>query len=660
MGDFNVKGVESQDEMQRFVHSLLLDVHALERMLNEGWFETGITRIGAEQELCIIGKNRKPAPLNLEALKAIDDPMFTTELARFNLECNCSPREFTGRALYDMHMELKTVLEAAIEKMRPMGIEMVLYGILPSIRKSDVDISQITPIPRYHALMQKLKEMRGEQFELRLTGLDEINIRQETAMLEACNTSFQVHLQVSPEDFARKYNYAQALCGPVMSVAVNSPLLFGRRLWHETRIALFQQSMDVRTFTEHMRDRSPRVTFGNTWVRNSITEIYQEDIARFQVLLSSVIEEDPFEKMSKGETPRLRALNIHNSTVYRWNRPCYGISDNGKPHLRIENRIFPSGPSLPDEVANASFWLGLMNGFEDEYKDVRKAFLFDDVRTNFFNAARFGLDTKFRWAGGKKISPQQLILEQLLPIARHGLAKAGIAKEDSDRYLDIIHDRVESGRTGAQWALDSYATLKAEGAPRDECIATITAAIVSHQGDGVPVHKWNLASLDDLDYEPSTLLVEEFMNTDLITVREDDTLDLVSNLMDWRRIRHVMVEDRKGKLVGLISARQCMRYYAKRSIEKDQSDVVAVREVMVKKPVTVTPQDPISKALELMQQHQVSCLPVVIREELIGVITESDFLSITSNLIKRLARKHNAAMQEKDPASDEKKGKKKA
>ncbi len=640
MGDLNVTSIKNREELQQFVKCLLKDVYALERMLKEEWFEDDITRIGAEQEMCIVLKDRKPASLNLEALDLISDEDFTTELARFNLETNLPPLEFKGTSISDMHKYLKNSLETAIEKMKPLGVEAVFTGILPTIRRSDVDLKKITPLARYHALMGGLKEMRGDEFfELRLSGLDEINIKQESAMLEACNTSFQVHLQVAPKDFVWKYNIAQAVAAPVMSLAVNSPMLFGRRLWKETRIALFQQSLDIRTFSEHLRDRSPRVTFGTDWLKNSPAEIYHEDIARFRVLLATEIDEDVFQKMDEGITPKLRALNIHNSTVYRWNRPCYGISGNGKPHLRIENRILPAGPSLPDEFANMAFWLGLMNGVEEEQKFVDKVMRFDDAKNNFFSAARFGLDTKFHWFNGQRISPSQLILKQLLPLARVGLEKASIAKDDIDYYLGIIEERTKSGQTGSQWILNSYAELKSQGTPRDEISTVLTANIVENQYEGKPIHEWDLASLDAVDYEPSSVLVEEFMNTDLITVREDDILDLVANLMDWRRIRHVLVEDEKGKLVGLVSSRIVLRYFAKRHLEADHTAIAPVSDIMVTNPVVVNPGDTLLHAMALMQEHKVSCLPVVKNKELVGVITESDFMTITGNLMKRISRK---------------------
>ncbi|TAE52540.1 MAG: CBS domain-containing protein [Bacteroidetes bacterium] len=536
-------------------------------------------------------------------------------------------------------MSLKKALEDAQEKLNDVGAIILLAGILPTIRKADVEIGNITPIPRYLALMNGLRELRGEAFELRLTGVDELNMKQDSAMLEACNTSFQVHLQVAPDDFVRKYNYAQALAGPAMSVAVNSPLLFGRRLWKETRIALFQQSIDIRTFSDHFRDRIPRVNFGNGWVKNSLLEIYREDVARFQVVLTADVDEDVDECLNKGITPKLKALNMHNSTVYRWNRPCYGISPNGKPHLRIENRIFPAGPSLPDAFANAAFWLGMMNGMEDYYPDITKVLDFSDAKGNFFAAARFGLETQFTWINERKVSPAQLVLEELLPVSRHGLEKAGITKADSDYYLNIIEERVKTGKTGARWMLGSFSQIAKEGAPRDEIVTAITASIYAQQHAGKPVHEWELASRDIMQYEPSALMVEEFMSSDIITVREDDILDLPANLMDWRKIRHIAVEDAGGKLVGLITSRMLMRYMVNHPESRSKSVIPTVKDVMKPNPITVEPEDSIVKAIEIMRSNQIGCLPVLKNGKLVGMITEAEFLNITSTLIKRMARK---------------------
>lgn len=636
MGDLNVTAVRSREEQQQFVRYLIKDIQAMERMLKEDWFEKDPIRIGAEQEMCLVDKHMKPLHLNLEALESIGSDDFTSELANFNLEANLKPLNFSGKSLSEMHNNLRQALNHASDKVKDLGAKILLSGILPTIRKADVEIANITPLDRYRALMDGLKNLRGEAFELRISGIDELNLQQDTAMLEACNTSFQVHLQVNPDNFVQKYNYAQALAGPVMAVAVNSPLLFGRRLWRETRIALFQQSIDIRTFTDHFRERSPRVTFGSDWLKDSILEIYKEDISRFQVLLTTQVDEDVFAMMEEGKTPKLRALNIHNSTVYRWNRPCYGISPNGQPHLRIENRILPAGPSVPDAMANAAFWLGLMNGMDDECHDITKELDFTDAKANFFAAARFGMDTQLTWRNNRKISPAQLILEELLPIAESGLKKANIDQADSDYYLDIIRQRAKTGKTGSCWILDSYRNLKNSGLGRDEVISSITGAIYEQQIEGKPVHEWELAHAQHIDYKPTVMLVEEFMQTDLITVQEDDVVDLAASMMDWRRLRHIAVENQSGQLVGLITARVLLRYFAQRNISEDKSEHLTIKDIMRVDPQTISPEDTIFKAMEIMDAKGLGCLPVVKNGKLAGMITELEFLAITRNLMERL------------------------
>ena len=638
MGDFNVRPVRNQHDKQIFMKNLLKDMQALEHMVQNDWFEKDPIRIGAEQEMCLVDQNWKPYPINKEALAIISDDSFTSELAKFNMEVNLKPLPFTEDSISQMHQNLKESLDVAQEKVEAMGAMILLTGILPTIRKKDVDKDNLTDEGRYEALMDQLKDLRGNKaFELRISGVDELNFKHESAMLEACNTSFQVHLQVTPETFPQRYNFAQALAGPVMAVSVNSPLLFGRRLWKETRIALFQQSIDTRTLTDHFRERSPRVTFGDKWIKDSILEIYQDDISRFKILLVTDVEEDVIEQIKNKTTPKLRALNIHNSTVYRWNRPCYGISPNGQPHLRIENRIFPSGPSLPDAMANAAFWLGLMNGMEDEIKDISKELDFSDVRTNFFAASRFGMDTRLTWLNGEKISPRRLILEQLLPVARHGLEKADIYKSDIDLYLGIIEQRVDSGQTGSSWMLKSYSKLKKEGFIPEEIISAITASVHNEQSQDKPqpVHEWKLAEVEK--FNEIQMYVEEFMETDLITVQSDVPLDFAANIMVWRRIRHLPVEDDEGKLVGLLTASQLLKYFSQREKNDKEESIPSVESIMVKmdQMKSVAPGDPILHAMDIIQKQRVGCLPVSQNGELIGILSESTFPNIVRSLIKR-------------------------
>ncbi|REL33487.1 CBS domain-containing protein [Rhodohalobacter sp. SW132] len=637
MGEERVKVPESKEQSQKFLKYLLRDVRAMGKMLEEGWFEIDNIRIGAEQEICLIDRNAKPAPIAMELLEELNDKSFTTELAKFNLETNLEPLLFKDRCLTQMEVNIQKKLDYAREKVKIFEGDIVLAGVLPTIRKSDLDISNLTPLPRYRAICDAINKLRGEEYELRIQGTDELLMKFDTPLLEACNTGFQVHLQVNPDDFVQKYNLAQAITGPVLASAVNSPLLFGKRLWKETRIALFHQSVDTRKVGDHLRESSPRVTFGNQWLKESILEIYQEDIARYRVILSSEVDEDVDKLMDEGKVPELRALQIHNGTVYRWNRPCYGISD-GKPHLRIENRVFPSGPTVTDEIANAAFWLGLLNGMDQEYPDISKQMDFDDAKMNFFAASKLGLDTKFSWTNDKRYAAVDLICNELLPLAREGLLSVGVDKGDVDSYLDIIEERTDAGQTGSYWMIQSYNALTKD-VTREQALTAVTNAMIKNQKKGEPAHKWGLAKLDDMEmWQPSSLLVEEFMTTDLFTVQKDDIIELVANLIDWRRIRYIPVEDDSKHLVGLVSMRMVFREFNNVIHEKGEASS-SVGDVMIKNPITIHPEASILEAVDIMDSQKIGCLPVVKNNRLVGIITEQNYMTITKRLLKLLDKK---------------------
>jgi len=637
MGEERVTLAKTNEDVQEFVKHVLKDLRAMEKMLDGDWFETEPIRIGAEQEMCLVDEQGKALPKSLEALKILDDKNYTTELALFNMELNMDPLEFTGDCLSQMEYRLQDGVEKARQAVQTIGGDIILTGVLPTIRKSDVDMVNLTPKPRYKALLKAIDKLRGKEYELRIQGMDELLMKFNSPLLEACNTGFQAHLQVSPSDFVNKYNISQAISGPVLAPSVNSPMLFGKRLWAETRIALVHQSIDTRKVGEHLRDSSPRVTFGNKWVDESILEIYREDIARYRVMLSSNIKENVEQMIKDGVPPQLMALQVHNSTVYRWNRPCYGVG-NGKPHLRVENRVFPSGPTVVDEVANTAFWLGLLNGIEEVYGDITKKLDFDNARMNFFAASKMGMDTRFLWVGDNKITAHDLIVKELLPIAKEGLEKQGINDSDIDTYLEIIEDRVESAQTGSYWAVKSYGKLLKEHS-KEQSINALTAAMIKNQKKGEPVHKWGAAQIEDYEkWRPSSLLVEEFMTTDLFTAQKDDIVELVANLLDWRKIRYIPVEDDKKHLVGLITMRMLLREFVK---AEDHSEVLntCLKDIMIDNPITIHPEASILEAMDIMESQKIGCLPVVKNNQLIGIITEGNFMDITGRMIKVLSER---------------------
>jgi len=651
MGDLRVRLAERQDDINLFTKYLLRDVQALSRMLEEDWFETEQICIGAEQELCLVDDHGKPSSSNLEVLEKMNHPAFTTELAKFNIEANLDPLPFTGNCFSDMENNLSGLLADMRRIGDEMGVYSVMTGILPTIRRFDLNLKNLTPLERYYSLIEAVNNMRGGSYELRLEGHDELNVMMESALIEACNTSFQVHLQIRPDDFVRRYNIAQAVAAPVMAVSTNSPMLFGKRLWSETRIALFRQSIDTRFTGDHLRERAPRVMFGSQWLKDSILKLYQEDIARFRVMFTTDVDEDVFECIENGITPKLRALNIHNSTVYRWNRPCYGISPSGKPHLRIENRIFPAGPSIVDEIANMAFWVGLMNGCDDEYKNITEEMDFLDAKSNFLQAAQHGLGTRFIWRNERKIHDTELIKKELLPLARQGLQNAQINPEDIDKYLGIIEERNETGYTGSRWILNSYSKLT-KTSSLEEVTLALTSSIVKNQRSNLPVHQWKVASLNDIEhFEPSALLVEEFMTRDIFTVTKDDIAEFSADIMDWKKVNYIPVENQEGELIGLITIRTLLHYFLTKYRNRQKHDL-DIEHIMVKNLQTVAPHDTVEQAMEVMETNMIGCLPVVHNRRLVGILTESNFLNVSSSLMKHWARQRRKEQIAKEQAQD--------
>jgi CBS domain-containing protein len=633
MGVQQIQGRLGGEEHRVFMRKILTDLRALEQMLDTGGFPADdVRRIGAEQEMFIVDSAGRPAPLAMDLIKELDDPHFTTELGLFNLELNTDPMVYAGDCLRKMEEQLTTYVAKARAAAAKFGADIVLVGILPSIRKSDLGLDNMVPIPRYHALNKAMTDLRGGPYEFRIKGVDELIVKHDNVMLEACNTSFQVHFQVKPEEFARLYNVVQVAAAPLLAASTNSPLLFGNRLWRETRMALFEQSVDTRSAADHVREKPSRVSFGRAWVDRSVTEMYREDIARFRALIGIEVDEDPFEALRSGRAPELKALRLHNGTIYRWNRGCYGITE-GKPHLRIENRILPSGPSIPDEVANAAFWFGLISSLADQHPDIRKVMEFEDAHSNLQAAGRHGLAAQFHWLEGRTVPAQDLLRNELIPMAREGLRKGGIDAADIARYMGIIEQRVVTGRTGSQWLLQSYAGMKEHGVP-GERLGALTRAAIVRQREGTPVHEWPLAEIGEAGgWKHHYLRVEQFMLTDLFTVQEDEPVDLVANLMDWGRIRHVPVEDYEHNLIGLVSYRSILRLLA-RGLNDQQRGPIPVASIMKRNLITVNPETSSLEAIQLMRKHKIACLPVVRGTRLVGVVTEDEFMDIAGELLQ--------------------------
>lgn len=633
MGQHNISQEANEDKVKAYMKALLGDLRALELMLETGRLESGVRRIGAEQEMFLVDRDLNPASVAQEVLKHAGDERLTTEMARFNLEANLTPLAWGGSCLRQMHRELEEVIALARAGAQRCGADVLLTGILPTLQPSDLSLANLSPNPRYHALNRSVSALRGGAFNIHIKGLDELQITHDNMMMETCNTSFQIHLQVGPEEFVPLYNLAQLITAPVLAAAVNSPLLFGHRLWQETRLALFQHSADTRSNALQMRSQPTRVGFGEHWLKGSVLELFREQIARFRVIMIADTDEDPLSVLEQGGVPHLSALRLHNGTVWPWNRACYGVA-NGSAHLRIENRALPSGPTTLDEMANAAFFYGLMSALPAEYGEVDRQIAFDDAKSNFFAAARHGLKAEFTWLGGKSYTATSLILEHLLPLARAGLKESLIETEDIDTYLGVIEERVRTGQTGAQWARRSLAAMNEQGT-RDIRLRTLTAFMRARQQGGEPVHSWPVVEMDEMDeWRRSYQTVGQFMSTDLFTVRPGDLADLAANVMDWRHVRHVPVEDDEGHLVGLISHRSLLRLLARR-MPGESTEAISVSSIMKRQPLTVTPQTPTLEAISLMRENHVGCLPVVEADRLVGIVTAYDFLVASASLFEK-------------------------
>ncbi|MBA2703505.1 MAG: CBS domain-containing protein [Blastocatellia bacterium] len=639
MGEHNVAEFD-QEKSQVFMKAVLDDLRALAFMLERGLVESGVGRIGAEQEMFLVDHDLRPSPISQKVLQHANELRLTTEIARFNLEANLTPLLLTGDCFSQMHSELNELVSLTRASAKTLNSDVLLAGILPTLQKSDLTLDNLTPVARYHELDRGVIRLRGGPLSIHIKGLDELQITHDNIMMESCNTSFQIHFQTNPAEFAAHYNMAQAITAPVLAVAVNSPLLFGNRLWQETRVALFQHSTDARSRPQLARSHPTRVSFGENWLEHSVVALFHEQISRFRPIMITQPDEDPFQVLARGEIPKLAALLMHNSTVWRWNRACYGVL-NGVAHLRIENRALPSGPTTIDEIANTAFFAGLMLALPQEYGDISKRMSFDDAKSNFFRAARHGLDAQFHWLDGQPVSAPSLVLDQLLPLARQGLEQAGVETVAIHKYLGIIEERAHNRQTGARWTLKSLAGMD-QSVPKEVRLRQLTATMLASQKKGHPVHTWpEIKKSESMGWEQGYRTVGQFMSTDLFTVQPTDLLDLAASVMDWRHIRHVPVENEEGKLVGLITHRNLLRLVSAGNHEKS-INVMTVREVMVPNPVTVPPSTPTLEAIKIMREQRIGCLLVVDSGQLVGIVTSYDFLDASAQLFQQ----HLAAVSE--------------
>jgi len=478
------------DDRRRYREKVRQNLDALRSMLDARSFETGRKLIGVEMEFYVVDDDGWPMNINEQLLSSIESEDFQTELAQFNIEFNLDPHKLVGTVFREVEEELLTSYNFANRRAHDLGARVVMIGVLPTLSDLHVTIENISQNPRYHLLNEQILEARGEDIVIHIDGREHLEFRDSSIIIEAAATSVQLHLQVSPAGFGRTWNAAQAVAAPQVAVAANSPFLLGKELWQETRIAVFEQSIDTRSEELAAQGVRPRVWFGEKWIE-SVADLFEENVTYFPSLLPLVDDEDPHEVLLAGGIPHLPELTLHNGTIYRWNRPVYAVA-RGKPHLRVENRVLPAGPTITDVVANAAFYFGLVRGLADLPEPIEARMSFQVATENFVAAARDGLEAELFWPGAGTVPVTELTLRTLLPLAHAGLDAWQVDAEDRDHYLGIIEQRCLTGRNGAEWQSETVAAFQHAGLHRADALTAMTRQYIRNMGSNQPVHTWGV------------------------------------------------------------------------------------------------------------------------------------------------------------------------
>jgi len=479
----------SGEDRRKYRDKVRVSLEVFARMLHEHLFDTDPAQVGLEIELNLVDERGKPSMHNADVLDAIADPAWATELGQFNLEINVPPRQLGGGAVADQEQEIRASLNAADAKARSTGSRLVMIGILPTLAERDMTEGTLSANERYRVLNEQIFAARGENMRIEIDGAEQLITYADSITPEAACTSVQLHLQVSPESFAHYWNAAQAIAGVQVALAANSPFLFGRQLWHETRITLFEQATDTRPDELKHQGVRPRVWFGERWI-TSVFDLFEENLRYFPALLPICEDEDPQAELDRGASPQLAEMSLHNGTIYRWNRPVYAVVD-GKPHLRVENRVLPAGPSVADVMANAAFYYGLVRSLAEAQRPIWTQMSFATAAENLHEAARYGMDAQLYWPGLGEAPAAELVLRRLLPLAHDGLRAWGVDPAHADHLLGVIEQRCLTGKTGASWQIATTAALTEDrGIGREEALRLMTQRYIEHMHTNAPVHTW--------------------------------------------------------------------------------------------------------------------------------------------------------------------------
>jgi gamma-glutamyl:cysteine ligase YbdK (ATP-grasp superfamily) len=478
----------SRAHRQQYRQKVQQCLDVFERMLSESTFEFDHPLTGMEIECNLVNADYQPAMSNQEVLAAIADPAYQTELGSYNIEFNVPPRPLPGHRALALEAEVRESLNAAEVKAASDGAHIVMIGILPTLMPEHLAGSWMSPSMRYQALNDSIFTARGEDILIDIAGVERLGVYAQSIAPESACTSMQLHLQVSPADFANNWNAAQVIAAPQLALGANSPYFFGRRLWAETRIELFAQATDTRPDELKSQGVRPRVWFGERWI-TSIFDLFEENVRFFPALLPEISDEDPAAELAAGRTPKLSELRLHNGTVYRWNRPVYDVVK-GRPHVRVENRVLPAGPTVVDMMANSAFYYGLLRSISEEERPLWATMSFAAAHDNFISAAKSGMAAKLYWPGIGEVTPDELVLRKLLPMAEDGLRRWKVAADVRDRYLSVIEGRATNGRNGAAWQVDTVEKLESQGFDRTRALAEMLRRYCDLMHSNEPVHTW--------------------------------------------------------------------------------------------------------------------------------------------------------------------------
>jgi len=484
----------TREQRQKYREKVRTCLDVFERMLAHSQFEFDRPMTGMEIELNLVGKDYRPRMDNADVLAAIENPEYQTELARFNIEFNVSPRPLPGDSALELEGDLRASLNEAERRSSGLDAHIVMIGILPTVMPENFEGDWMSANTRYQALNDAVLAARGEDIYLDIEGPSgERLVRYADSLApESACTSMQLHLQVEPVQFAAYWNAAQVLAGPQLSLGANSPYFFGRQLWAETRIELFSQAADTRSVELRNQGVRPRVFFGERWI-TSIFDLFEENVRYFPALLPEISDEDPQAVLEAGQVPELSELRLHNGTIYRWNRPIYDIVK-GRPHLRVENRVLPAGPSIIDTMANAAFYYGVLRVLAEEDRPLWTKMSFVAAEENFMAGARDGIDARLYWPGRGELPATELVLRHLLPMAHRGLAEWGVSQRVRDRYLSVIEGRCLTGMNGASWQVEAVRRLELGGLDRLGALREMLLRYSANMHANEPAHTWDLPS----------------------------------------------------------------------------------------------------------------------------------------------------------------------